>query len=69
MSEPNPGAAAEPADATRAPTMWKPITKSTPRGTRLQLINRGAGVPVYGSVALHEDFFTHYCEIPTFEEP
>lgn len=46
--------------------VWKPITDSTPRGTKLQLVNRSAGVAQYSSLVNGESFFTHYYELPVF---
>jgi hypothetical protein len=45
---------------------WQEITLSTPRGAKLQLINRKAGVAVYGSILRDEKFFTHWAPLPTF---
>lgn len=46
---------------------WKRITKDTPRGQKLQLINRSAGVAMYSILKVDDTFFTHYAKLPTFE--
>lgn len=47
---------------------WLPITSATPRGVKLQLINRAAGVAIYGKLGKDTDFWTHYAPLPTFED-
>lgn len=47
---------------------WRPITAATPRGVKLQLINRQAGVAIYGKLGKANDFWTHYAPLPTFED-
>lgn len=45
---------------------WQPIS-TAPLGKKVQLINKAAGVAVYGSVnPLNEQFFTHWAPLPTF---
>lgn len=46
---------------------WQPITADTPRSTKLQLINRPAGVAVY-SVLGTSKFWTHWAPLPTFSD-
>ena len=46
---------------------WRKITPSTPRGVKLQLINRPAGVACQGSLGTHPGFWTHWCPLPTFD--
>ncbi|WP_434715928.1 hypothetical protein [Paraburkholderia sp. A3RO-2L] len=46
---------------------WLEIDASTPRGAKVQLINRAAGVAIYGSIGSHEKFFTHWAPLPTFK--
>lgn len=45
---------------------WKPIDENTPRGVKLQLINRAAGSAVYGHYHNMKQGFTHYALLPTF---
>lgn len=47
---------------------WQPITPSTPRGVKLQLINRPAGVAHYGKLGADPGFWTHYAPVPTFAD-
>lgn len=47
---------------------WLPIDDRTPRGCKLQLINRPAGVACYGNLGTREDFFTHWAPLPVFED-
>lgn len=47
---------------------WREITKDTPRGVKLQLINRYAGVAVYGTLNHKDTYWTHYAPLPTFKE-
>ena len=47
---------------------WRPIDDETPRGTKLQLINRRYGVATYGSVYGNDCWWTHWCPCPTFKE-
>ena len=47
---------------------WKRSTKDTPRGQKLQLINKQAGVAMYSILKEGDTFFTHYAKLPTFEE-
>ena len=46
---------------------WRPITADTPRGVKLQLVNKPAGVAVYGKLGTGNDFWTHWAPLPTFE--
>ncbi len=47
---------------------WLPIDANTPRGVKLQLINKTAGVAQYGRLGTREDFFTHWAPLPTFKD-
>jgi hypothetical protein len=47
---------------------WRPIDKHTPRGVKLQLINRTAGVAIYGQIQTTETFFTHWAPMPKFKD-
>lgn len=47
---------------------WLPIDKDTPRGTKLQLIRKPAGVAQYGKLGSNDDWFTHWAPLPTFKE-
>lgn len=47
---------------------WKEITKDTPRGIKLQLINKGAGVATYGILTTKDTYWTHYAPLPTFKD-
>lgn len=48
---------------------WLPIDARTPRGCKLQLINRSAGVACYGVLGTEAHFWTHWAPLPTFAEP
>lgn len=45
---------------------WRPIDASTPRGCKLQLINRTLGVATYGTLATNPGHWTHWAPLPTF---
>jgi len=45
---------------------WLPINENTPRGVKLQLINRQAGVAQYGRLGAKDTFFTHWAPLPKF---
>ena len=45
---------------------WREIDKDTPRGVKLQLIDRSAGVAHYGHYTGHH--FTHWAPLPTFRK-
>lgn len=47
---------------------WIPIDSSTPRGCKLQLINKQAGVAMYGVLSYSDNFFSHWCPLPKFKE-
>lgn len=47
---------------------WRPIDASTPRGSKLQLINRSAGVATYGSLGTDPCHWTHWAPLPTFKD-
>lgn len=34
----------------------------------MQLINRKAGVAVYGTIGSNEKYFTHWAPLPTFKD-
>jgi hypothetical protein len=60
-------------DSTKAAVVdksyhWRPITKDTPRGQKLQLINRRYGIAQYGELHTGNTWFTHWCPLPTFED-
>lgn len=46
---------------------WIPIDENTPRGCKLQLINKNSGVACYGSLDTEVGFWTHWAPLPTFE--
>lgn len=46
---------------------WREIDKDTPRGVKLQLINKSAGVAHY-SQYMGDDYFTHWAPLPTFRK-
>lgn len=48
---------------------WRSIDAATPRGCKLQLINRSAGVACYGVLGTEPHFWTHWAPLPTFAEP
>jgi hypothetical protein len=45
---------------------WRPITKATPRGVKLQLVNEQYGVACYGKLGSKEHYFTHWAPLPKF---
>lgn len=47
---------------------WNPIGDGTPRGSKMQLINRRYGVAIYGAISSRESFFTHWAPLPTFRD-
>lgn len=47
---------------------WLPIDARTPRGQKLQLINRDAGVACYGTIGTEVHFWTHWAPLPTFAD-
>jgi hypothetical protein len=47
---------------------WLPIDKDTPRGTKLQLINRRYGVAQYGMLTTGDTWYTHWAPLPTFKK-
>lgn len=47
---------------------WRPITRETPRGVKLQLIRASAGVAVYGNLTERDDWYTHWAPLPTFSD-
>lgn len=60
-------------DSTKAAVVdesyhWRPINKDTPRGMKLQLINRRYGVAQYAILSTNDTWFTHWCPVPTFRD-
>jgi hypothetical protein len=50
---------------------WLEIDKDTPRCVKLQLINKAAGVAVYGVYLdpyCTDPYFTHWAPLPTFRK-
>jgi hypothetical protein len=48
---------------------WIAIDKDTPRGVKLQLISRPAGVATYGTyTSAPNAHWTHWCALPTFSK-
>lgn len=47
---------------------WREIDKDTPRGVKLQLINKSAGVAHYGALISSDRHFTHWAPLPTFRK-
>lgn len=47
---------------------WLPIDANTPRGVKLQLINKRYGVATYGQIFSDNCFWTHFCPLPTFKK-
>ena len=46
--------------------LWIPIDKNTPRGVKLQLINKEYGVAAYGRLTSHNDYYTHWAPLPAW---
>lgn len=60
-------------DNTRAAVVdrdypWLDIDDNTPRGRKLQLVNRDAGVATYGTLDTNPGFWTHWAPLPTFRD-
>lgn len=68
MSAPNATLSTDRAAAVDRGYKWLPIDADTPRGVKLQLINRVAGVAQYGRLGTVETFYTHWAPLPTFED-
>lgn len=47
---------------------WRPVTSDTPRGVKLQLINRSCGVAQYGTLSSGKNFWTHWAALPVFAD-
>lgn len=47
---------------------WLKIDEHTPRGVKLQLIRREAGVATYGALQSGDTFWTHWAPLPTFKK-
>lgn len=47
---------------------WRTIDENTPRGVKLQLIDRSAGVATYGSLRTDPEHWTHWAPLPTFQD-
>lgn len=47
---------------------WMPIDTNTPRGRKVQLINRNAGVATYGALETDPGWWTHWAPLPTFKK-
>lgn len=47
---------------------WREIDTETPRGVKLQLINRAAGVALYATYNGTDKHFTHWAPLPTFRK-
>lgn len=45
---------------------WREINKDTPRSVKIQLVNKAAGVAVYGVYT--DTYFTHWAPLPTFKK-
>ena len=45
---------------------WRKIDDDTPRGVKLQLINRPANVATYSTLGSPPQFWTHWAPLPTF---
>lgn len=46
---------------------WRPVGPDTPRGTKVQLINRRFGIAVYGQFQPGANW-THWAPLPTFKK-
>lgn len=49
-------------------TQYRAIDRDTPRGVKMILINRSAGVAVMSALGSDASFFTHWAPLPTFEK-
>ena len=47
---------------------WLPIDENTPRGVKMNLINRAAGVTHIGVYLSSDKYYTHWAPLPTFKE-
>lgn len=68
---PRPPLAARPthdrAAVVSTQTLWIPVGPDTPRGAKVQLINRSAGVATYGHYA-PGSWWTHWHPLPRFDD-
>lgn len=60
-------------DSTKAAVVderyhWRLIDKHTPRGLKLQLINKRYGVAQYGTLSTDDRWYTHWAPLPTFKD-
>lgn len=46
---------------------WQPIN-TCPKGVKVQLVNKGYGVAVYGQYTPKEKFWTHWAPLPVFRK-
>jgi hypothetical protein len=46
---------------------WQPIA-TCPMGVKVQLVNKGYGVAVYGQYRPKETFWTHWAPLPVFRK-
>lgn len=46
---------------------WQPID-TCPTGVKVQLVNKGYGVAVYGQYRPKEKFWTHWAPLPVFRK-
>jgi hypothetical protein len=47
---------------------WREIDQHTPRGVKLQLINRKMGVAQYSVLQANNEWYTHWAPLPTFRK-
>ena len=43
---------------------WSPIDADTPKGVKVQLINKDSNVCAYGTLRTNELFWTHWAPVP-----
>lgn len=60
-------------DSTKAAVVdelyhWRLIDQHTPRGQKLQLINKRYGVAQYGTLSTDDRWYTHWAPLPTFKD-
>ena len=54
--------------AVATDTYWEPITKETPRGVKMQCIDKRSGVANITVLRSDENFFTHWAPLPKWKD-
>lgn len=54
--------------AVATDVFWQPINTDTPRGVKLQLISKSAGVAQFGLWDGKDPFWTHWAPLPKWRD-